>query len=1052
MATLYYPVWQTPAGNLGKIEALNFYTFGFEAIDPNGNSDGSDITYKLISGSLPAGMQVDNSGQLAGSPLDQYLIDGVPEAVTQDRTSTFTIRAISPSGGITDRNFSITITGNYPPQILTSNYQPLGNFLDGKQISIQLEAVDLNNEKITFSLASGELPPGISLSSSGLISGLLIPNTSGNYGAISGWGEAHWDEYPWQFTPYSTNYTYNFTVDVTDGKAYVNQSYSINVYAHNDIRADNAKLTADSILFTADTDANRTPILLTNQSDLGDYANFTSGNYFAFKFQGIDLDNVPVGYAISGAGNSGGWDEDTNGWDSQPWDQSPYSLPYGLSLDPNTGWLTGYVPELSTPMSVFKFGMYVYNFFDPSIKSEIKIFTINLLSALDLRVNWITDSDLGHIDNGSVSQLYVQATTPSNRKLYYSLANGSKLPQGLVLQNDGIISGRVTFQSFGIDGNYSSRTTFDVNNYNLGMVDAPTTFDSTYTFTVLAQDYSNNKTIKTITNNTIATIIYGSTTFTVVDTTGIEVGHYVTGVGFLADTRVIGISDNSITINYATTESASNINVQFYSVTTSVGLSGQKTFTLKTNSITYSSYDDLYIVAKPQLAKRQILNTILGNTDYFANDDIYRPTDPWWGIQNEIKVLVGYGLTPTQSSSYIEAMKTRHYNKKFYFGDYGYAQAKDDAGNVIYDVVYINLIEDTKTYKTSSGQTFKVLPDSSVVTHGTENLNTVFDEYNTTYDYERLKFIDTVTGRVVYPNDLDYMYNDLVVAVGSTNTNTLPRWQTSIQANGKTLGFQTAAVLAYLKPGTGERVLYKLKNNVPADIKSIPFVADRYILDNNLDSNFDLAAGKWITKNYTTFDTGYQSAVASAATVDFAIDIPFDHIYRQTTTAVDLIGGLDGSHGDYNGKTIIFSTQENYSSAYGTLTNNGWNKDNSIVPGYTEFTNGTSSLNQRSGVWLITVTKSIINLTFLQEIRNNDIVSVRFGYRGGRKLQYNPENVGVGAQTVPTYTLANVDTVQLKSPTTFDGESTRFVNNVDQYTTPFTNDKYLKFPRIGVFS
>jgi YHYH protein/Putative Ig domain len=942
-----YPQWVTPGGNLGKIQALRFFELGLQAVDPTGRPDGKDVNYRLISGRLPAGMQLDSSGQVTGNPNDTYSIDGVPEAVTQDRTSTFTVRAISSSGKVTDRNFALTVTGNYTPQLLTSNYTSLGEFLDGTSVSITLSAIDLNNDTITFSILDGELPPGLTLSSDGIISGILLPNTSSNQGQITGWNNSPWGNNPWQFTTISSNYVYNFTVRASDSKSSDIKNYKIVVYAHNDIRADNAALRDDDNVITADSSINRPPILTT--TTLGDHATFTSGNYFAFQFTAVDYDNVPVNFSITGTAGTG-WDasnvslpnqDPQLGWDAAPWDQSLFALPPGLSLDTQTGWLTGLIPETSAPFTDYTFGIQAVNAFDNTITSPTTVFTIRVLSALDLSVTWNTPSNLGLIDTGSVSKLSVSATAPSGRQLYYYLVSGSKLPQGLTLLNNGNISGRVSFQSFALD---KGATTFDLTNVGLGIYSAPTTLDKSHTFTVVAQDYSGK-------------------------------------------------------------------------------VSGTRTFTLATNVVTYAPYDNLYLNCSPSIAKRELLNNILGNTDYFAPDDIYRPNDPWWGVQNDIKILVGYGLTASESSSYIAAMQRRHFNKKFYFGDYHYATATDASGNAIYDVIYVDLIEDTKIYKNVNGQVLKTLPASS--------------------------FVDK-NGITLYPNDIDLMINDIIVALGTTNTNTLPQWETSIQTNGKTLGFQTAAVLAYLKPGSGARVLYKLINSVPSDIKNVPFVSDRYILDNNLDTNYNITTRSYTAKNYTSFDSGYIQSLPITTSVDFGLDIPFDHVNGATLAQITALGGYDGSVGDYNNKYIIFTTQENYVGSYPTLTNNGWNLNNAVVPGYAEVQSGSSAVNQRSGVWLSTVANNQITLTFVQQIQLSQVVAIRFGAKAGKTYQYTAAHVGVGAQTVPTYESVNTNTTQLKNPTTFDKKTTVFINNEDQYVVPYTSDSYLKFPRTTI--
>ena len=1042
---MVYPVWTSPSGNLGKIQALQFFNLNLEAT----TSDSSPVIYSLVSGRLPAGLQLDTSGQIKGNPNDQYSLDGVPEAVTQDRTSNFTVRARnSVTGQITDRNFSITVTGNYPPQILTSNYTPLGEFLDGSKISIQLNAVDLNNDVLSFTITDGELPPGITISNDGLISGILIPNVSSNLNQLAGWSDSTWGTNPWEFTTISGNYVYAFTVQASDGKSIDVKKYSIKVYAHDDIRADNVAITDDDIIVTSDTSNNRNPILLT--TDLGDHSTFIGGNYFAFKFEAVDYDNVSVTYDIVGTAGTG-WDTSTAnppdqdpqfGWDSQPWDQSLFALPTGLSLDRKSGWLTGFVP---------------------------------LQSALNIAVNTTTGSNiLSGITSTTglqIGQYVFAAGVPSPAYITVISQNAS-----VTISQSATATNRVTatFPDTGapfIDYSFGIQAFNAVNSSIASAV-------KIFTIRILNEldltvSWNTPADLGFIDTGSVSNLSINATT-----TSGRQLYYYLQsgsrlpqGLTLLDNGNISGrVSFQSFSLDKgATTFDIKNTKLGLLTVPTTIdktykftvvaqdysgGISGTKTFSLKTNVVTYAPYDNLYLNCSPSIAKRAILYNILGNTDYLAYDDIYRPNDPWWGVQNDLKILVGYGLTASQSSAYISAMQRRHFNKKFYFGDYHYATAKDRSGNAIYDVIYVDLIEDTKIYNNVNGQVLKKIPASS--------------------------FIDK-NGTVLYPNDLDLMTNDIIMAVGTTNTNTLPQWETSIQSNGKTIGFSTAAVLAYLKPGTGPKVLYKLKNSNISDIKNVPFITDRYILDNNLDTNYNITTKTYISKNYTSFDTGYIPSLTITATVDFGLDLPFDHVNGATfgqligidaswdSSTVDpayqdpllgwdanpwdgaaVLNGFDGSLSDYNNKYIIFTTQENYIGNYPTLTNNGWNLNGSIVPGFSEVQSGTSAVNRRAGIWYSTVVSNQIQLTFVQEIKINQVIAIRFGLKGGTTYQYTPEHVGVGAQTVPKYELINANSTQLKSPTTFDKGATVFINNEDQYSVPYANDSYLKFPKSNI--
>jgi len=92
------PVWTTPAGSLGSIydtQRASYSGTSVVASDP----DGSQVTYSIVSGSLPAGLSFNVT---PGS------ITGVPNAVGSTTTSNFTVRA-SSNGVNVDRSFSITV-------------------------------------------------------------------------------------------------------------------------------------------------------------------------------------------------------------------------------------------------------------------------------------------------------------------------------------------------------------------------------------------------------------------------------------------------------------------------------------------------------------------------------------------------------------------------------------------------------------------------------------------------------------------------------------------------------------------------------------------------------------------------------------------------------------------------------------------------------------------------------------------------------------------------------------------------------------------------------
>lgn len=133
------------------------------------STTGAAVTYStsVASGSLPPGLSISSAG----------VISGTAAAVAADTTYTFTINAFATDAP-TQISPSLSITVRKPQNISWTSSGALGTYYDSAApsrtgISIQLQASSSNGGVVSFetSLASGSLPPGLTLSSTGLISG-----------------------------------------------------------------------------------------------------------------------------------------------------------------------------------------------------------------------------------------------------------------------------------------------------------------------------------------------------------------------------------------------------------------------------------------------------------------------------------------------------------------------------------------------------------------------------------------------------------------------------------------------------------------------------------------------------------------------------------------------------------------------------------------------------------------------------------------------------------------------------------------------------------------
>jgi hypothetical protein len=148
----------------------------------------------------------------------------------------------------------------------------------------------------------------------------------------------------------------------------------------------------------------------------------------------------------------------------------------------------------------YDFSIRVSQLDNPDVTSPYQSYSLTIIGQIGTEIIWTTPSTavdralnpspLGTINTGAISTLYVSAYNVDGIGLEYRLKSGSdsRLPQGLELRSSGNIVGRVSFNTFALDG---GTTTFDVVSSNRN-VTTPTTFDMEFVFTVEAFNGGSN--------------------------------------------------------------------------------------------------------------------------------------------------------------------------------------------------------------------------------------------------------------------------------------------------------------------------------------------------------------------------------------------------------------------------------------------------------------------------------------------------------------------------------------------------------------------------------
>lgn len=727
------PKWTTTAGSLGTLEEKVSTTIDLQAT-------GGDIVFSLIGGALPPGMRISGA-QIVGTPFE----------VAKNTAYEFVIRAKNDEGAI-DRTFSLIVQGNDVPLWVT----PAGDLdigpnseyfiLNKSPIDYQLVATDTDTRAggtLEYYLddLSGELPPGLELTKTGKIQGIIDSPLVLDYkAASSNYDRQEFDLFPYDFgggdtggaTPRYLNRYYEFEVTVTDGVSKEKRKFRIFVVNEQQFRADTTQLSIDTETIIASATYLRAPIF-TTPANLGTRR---ANNFITIPLEVYDPNQYSgtVTYSIV------------------PLEDSTASqLPPGLEIDSTNGNLFGKVPYQPAVTQTFRFRIKAVRQdpFNDETSENFRTFNIKIQGEVDSTITFQTDELVGTLLPNQNSTLRISATTTlKGADVRYTKTSGS-LPGGLTLTSDGTIIGKV--QQVADEGESNGLTTIDLADYGLNsfLLDGGTTsIDKEFRFTVQARDY------------------------------------YL---------------QSAVT----------------------------KDFKIRVDADTTTQFSNIYL--KPLLNKtsRTSFYNFITSDNIFPIKSIYRPNDPSFGIQKEMKMLLQHGIETVAIEKYVPGLVTNFARKKYKFGDIKSAEAKEN-NKVIYEVVYLEMFDDLE----NSGGTIKDKIDISKYGNKIDASQTKFkisDNYIT---------IDQLVEKFVYPNSTTIMKEKLQAILPENdstriliNEGFLPLWMSSVQtATGNALGYTKAVPIAFVEPGSSISIIKNIKES-NFDFKTLNFDIDRLTID-----------------------------------------------------------------------------------------------------------------------------------------------------------------------------------------------------------------------------
>ena len=883
--------WNTPAGQISElIERIRPVDLYVEAL----STDNLPIEFSIISGNLPRGLSIGETIKV-GSAYRVYIV-GSPVEVRKITSSRFVIRA-NDGIDLEDRTFSINVVGYDAPEWITDEgFLPVGingteYVLDNTFLNIQLEAYDTDaiaGDTLTYFLVpnAGQLPPGISLTESGLISGIVDPIMALEFNDdIDGFDVWNFDLIPFDFVqgygydddPKRLSRIYSFVVGVTDGVNIVNRLFKIFVVTDEFLKN-------NQVIDPSDLDYRR-PIWITPQ-DLGRYR---ANNYITIFLEVYDPASLKgvMGYHL---------------------------LPTNHELEvtiitPTDAGIN--IVDISSPNAP-SIGQYV------ELEIPYRIIDVDLLGTNQYRLTLNAPLNYNLEDNqkiyvGSLSQvppnLSIDSLTGKLAGISPYQARVSKTYDFTVMAVNFPIN---ELQSFNFKGLWMPGITYVANDivfyngsayfYNAEATDPSITNTDSWTRLTSLTNRTFNLTmvgeiesaIEWITDSDLGSIRSNQSSMISLEAVNLLNGGNIVyklisgelppGLSLISSGDIIGkviekpvdilyrgywVSEREYQINDVVeyeglyyiaidVNSSSTFDELFWQEfdldAAQQGMTGfnnvsfdsnnttfdhtytftvvakdtinfsevTRTFTLNVEIPTTASYCDLYVKGFLSKDRRILWSNFISDSTIFQYDDIYRYGDKNFGVQNELKVLIFAGIENVDAVKYIQSMSRNHYRKRLLFGDIKSAKAKDP---VTQETLYeVVYIDIVDEYEKNGRSISQVIELSDTIE------SKVLVSYNAVTVDSDIPFVSDSDHQRIFPNSIKNMRKRMNLA-GDRDRTFLPLWMRSIQDVGRyEPGYTKALILCYTKPERAAITISRIKAS-GFDFKTLDFVADRYLID-----------------------------------------------------------------------------------------------------------------------------------------------------------------------------------------------------------------------------
>jgi len=826
-----HPDWVTPAGSIGSFPSQIPMTFTFVATP---ELPATAITYTVLSGSIPSGLSLNS---------ETGILSGTPATVGEDTTYNFAVRATDDfidEQRILDRTFSMIISGVAIPEFTT----PTGTILNSNDTvwrELQIEYTNpVSTNPISIRKVQGALPPGLEINETGLIRGYPNPPVINiNYSKVNTSVLAISSNV---LTVLSTTgfvkerpiiFTGAVYGDIVANRTYyVKDILSATTFTISSARGGTEEILIDGV----GTFGAQLPQIQTGEPTIQTYS-FTLelssplGNALESYNIVIANQNAPI--------SAGGPGFPPNSRIPSILNTRPATFDiavndptnYGYYVFPNDDINITYTPNEEADIGTFQSGEYFSwrmlgkDFDGNALEYQYTDLPLGLVG--DPVTGWITGTPT--IASDSISDF---AFSVNVRKASFTSIQSSIFKFKMTVTNN--ILGVVTWKT--------SSDLGKINNSETSILAVNATSDVALEYRVTSGTLPPN--LQLLDNGEIS----GKVAYQPNDT-----------------------------FTEPNEETSFTFTIQAYSPLYPV-ISSTREFTLTVVQEFIQPTDTLYIKCVPNVADRNIIKGLLENTTIIPTADLYRPEDVNFGKADNITYEHAYGIYASDFEEYVASINKNHYWRYVTLGQLKTAVAKNSAGEVVYEVVYSEIQDNLINPKGKSISEEIIWPRNIPLNKGPwyTSVDDIYTSYiDTTPDGQQIQteetfeeqlivsetelFLLTETSqpkyytsltpgyaRALFPNSLPNMRDRTGENLGQEfDFRLLPEWMTSQQANGSTLGYTPAWVIAYCKPGTSDTI----KNNIetlwvdplgnPYTLNTINFQLDRITVDKSATFDYD---------------------------------------------------------------------------------------------------------------------------------------------------------------------------------------------------------------------